>query len=772
MDAKSDSVFSKNSIDELLNTIRYYWYYFAVIISISALLSLGYIYWFTPINKISTTLLLREHDPLGEGNVLLKTLDLRTGKRQINTEIQKLKSRGLIEKTLSRLDFDVSYFRNGRIKDTEVYQTQPFYVEDQILNDRFYGIPFYLEIVDENTYKLEIETENYKYEETHLFSGQINTGDWSLKIIKNSSILNSFSIDQILEKPFYQFHFNRKSVLIKHYQENLGIASDKDIPILEVYIEDAIPERAIAFLNTLTSEYIHTDEINNNQVANNTVDFIEDQLSEILMAMENSDLVLEEFEKQKGVISLSKLEELSLNRLGQYQEQMEELQMELKSLDFLNDYINTYKDSIMLAPSVVIPDPLLLGFIQDLIEKHRERDEILIEVKENTQPIHELDQKISNIKASLVENIDNIRKTTLNKIDIYSDQIKEYEKLISRLPKKNRQLVSIQRGREINEKLLLYLMQKKAEINIVKASNRGDIVIVDAPFSLGIVRPNKPRIVLVFIAVGLIIASVLVYLKQLFTRPIFLRNELEDLTSLPIISVIGHSDIAEKTKLIVEADPESAIAESFRYIRMNCHYLCKGIKHKIILVTSAFANEGKTFCSMNLAVIFARGGNKIVLLSLDLHQPGIHQAFNLTNDIGMTTLLNNQAKLPDIIQRTNIKNLDVIVAGPVCANSHDLITNEMMKQTLTELREKYDYIILDTPPIGVLIDAQVLIKDVDITLFMIRASVSKKVSVDLLHEMQRRLGPENINLVFNDAKQRDSYYNDYKTYYAVPVDKN
>ncbi|MBL4754309.1 MAG: polysaccharide biosynthesis tyrosine autokinase [Flavobacteriales bacterium] len=699
-------------------------------------------------------------------------MDLKTSQRQTKIEIRKLKSRGLIEKVLSRLEFDISYFKNGNVKDTELYQTQPFYVEDQILSDPFYGLPFHIEILDENSYSLKIETEEYQYEKTHLFGQTINTVDWSLKIMKNGPILNTSTIDQILQEPSYHFYFNHKSALIRYYQANLSVRSNKDIPMLELSIEDAIPERGKEFLNTLTSEYIQIDEMDNNLVADNTVDFIDEQLAEIQRTMEHSDLVLEEFEKQKGVISLTKLEEYSLRRLGQYQEQMEALQLELKSLTFLYDYINTYKDSINIAPSVFTPDPLLLGFIQELIEKHRLRDKMLMDVKEHTQPIQELDQSIANIKASLVENIDNIRKTTLNKIEIYASQIAEYEKSINQLPKKNRQLVSIQRGREINEKLLLYLMQKKAEINIVKASSRGDIEIVDAPFSLGIVRPNKSKITMEFLVIGLIIAGIIVYLKQLFTRPIFVKSDLERLTSLPIVSVVGHSDMTENNNLIVDSDSQSATAESFRYIRMNCHYFCDELKHKIVLVTSAFANEGKTFCSLNLAVMFARGGDKVILLSLDLHKPEIHSAFNLTNDIGITSLLNEEAKLGDIIQSTHIENLDIIAAGPSCHNSHDLLISQNMSQMLIELKETYDYIILDTPPIGLLTDAQVLIRDVDITLFMIRAYVSRKVSVDLLHEMEQRLQPANISLVFNDAKQQDSYYNYYKKYYAMPLLKN
>jgi capsular exopolysaccharide synthesis family protein len=238
---------------------------------------------------------------------------------------------------------------------------------------------------------------------------------------------------------------------------------------------------------------------------------------------------------------------------------------------------------------------------------------------------------------------------------------------------------------------------------------------------------------------------------------------LEKLTVVPVLGTINHARNTYGSNLVVTDKPKSAIAEAFRSIRTNLQYLISVTDHKVVTVTSTISGEGKTFFSLNIAAILAISGKKILLMGLDLRKPKIHQDLGITNDQGMSTLLIGKAKAAQVIIKSKLENLDVLPAGPIPPNPSELIMSDTMKNLMEELRPQYDYIIIDTPPIGLVTDALIAMKYADINIFIVRQKYSKKVFLDTVNKLQTDKSIKNLAIVLNDLRVNKSYgyYNGY-----------
>jgi capsular exopolysaccharide synthesis family protein len=316
-------------------------------------------------------------------------------------------------------------------------------------------------------------------------------------------------------------------------------------------------------------------------------------------------------------------------------------------------------------------------------------------------------------------------------------------------------LVNINRKVEVNEKIYLFLLETRAQTVIARASIVPDKFVLSPSVSTGLLKPIKAKILAMGAGIGLALSFLVIFLKGIFYNNIQTKDDLAELTTLPVIGVIGKSKEAKESYLVVDKNPQSLTAEAFRVIRTNLAYFAPKSTSKVILITSSMASEGKTFCAINIASILAKAKRPVALIDLDLHKPKQANAFNLKNDVGVTSFLVGKATLNDIILETPVENLNVILTGPRTPNASELILDPMLEEMIKELKSRFEYIILDTPPVGLLSDALVMMKYSDLNLYVLKANYSKKDFVDIAHQIIEKNNIKSLSFILNGVNAKN-----------------
>ncbi|MBK8363066.1 MAG: polysaccharide biosynthesis tyrosine autokinase [Bacteroidetes bacterium] len=367
-----------------------------------------------------------------------------------------------------------------------------------------------------------------------------------------------------------------------------------------------------------------------------------------------------------------------------------------------------------------------------------------------------IDEQIGQTKRSLVESINNLRNLTKTGLQGINSQLSKYENDIRKIPNIERELLAIQRNFTVNENIYVYLLQKKAETGIAKATAVSDNKVLDTATVNDIpVIPNSKAVAIITLMLILIVPLLIILLQSYIRNTISNREDIEKMTKTPIIGVVGHHTTGER--LVVSTKPKSSIAEAFRSIRANLMFFGLSDQHKIVLITSSVGGEGKSFSTLNLAAVLSLQSHKVIIVGMDLRKPQLVQDLGVSNDIGVSTYLIGKSSLESVICKTNVPGLDIIPAGPVPPNPAELLAKKETINLMNELREMYDYIIIDTPPVGIVSDAMMLMNLADINIFILRENYSKKDYIKTINTYYTAGQVKNICILLNDAGNHQRY---------------
>jgi len=762
----------------IIYTLRKHKVYFLIGIMLAMAASFVYNRYTHPIYEAKTSIIIES----GKGKLnlgaesLFEGLDMFQSQKNIATEIGILKSRSIIGATINELNLNVSYFSIGRVKTVPLYKTAPFTVIINSISDQIKDASFELNILDSETFELDLELDNkkissYKYNGTHKFGDIILSEYWSITINKIDIIYDDLK-SRGKEYDKFRFIVNDHEKLIDQITEKINIKKlDKDASIIEISITDELTHRATDILNKLIEVYIENGRREKALIATNAIEFIDEQLEEISNSLINIELDLKEFKERKGIVNLSAESQLSFEKLNKIDIQRSELEVELNSLTYLYDYVINKRDSLNIAPSLIgVTDPMLIQLLQDLQTLQNKRSSLIFGSTTKNPTIRVIDNQLDKIKRKLVENILNIKKTAQLRLTSLAEQIRKFEDMIRTIPNTERELIEIQRKYSISENIYIYLLEKKAESGIARASTIADSRILDLAYANPIpIKPTRKISILILILLSIILPSVIIFIIDFFSNSVASLNELTQMTNIGVLGIIGHKKEIEN--FVVNKHPKSHISEAFRSIRTNLLYWSSTKEQKIILITSSISQEGKTFCSINLAYALALSNKKVVLLGFDLRKPALAKEFSFSNDTGITSYLVGKADLPSIIHKTENDYLDVIPSGPIPPNPSELILNNPYKEMLEELRSLYDYIVIDTPPIGVVSDAMILMKECDTNLFIVREGFTKRDLIKNINNLYRDKKLQHVNLILNDSKFSSSYYGYEYSYYDDETEK-
>jgi capsular exopolysaccharide synthesis family protein len=737
--------------------------------------------------KNSTSVLINDNqeNPLLSSDNILKGIGMIGGNKNIENEMGALRSFNLINKTLMDLGLEISYFseenaffdktRPGSFLNTskEYYKETPFYVLMDKSQVQPLYLNFYITVLPDNKFRLQADGEylmlyNYvdnsnpglapriKIDKIFQFGEAISDKFYNFKVLLKENADVDFSRDKCL-----YFVFNHPEYLTLEYLGKIGVEpSSPTSSVLNISVSGGHPEKVTDFLNSYTAAYLDQNLKKKNNYASSTVQFIDNQIADVADSLNVAQSSLQSFRTSNQVIDLSFQGQQIFSKLSQLETDKALLVSQMKYYEYLKSYFRDNKDitDLMAPSSMNVVDPLLTHLITQLVTIGAERSTIMSSDNFKNPRLPTLEVQIRNLKKTIEENVNNNLNTLSNSIKEIDYRTRKMTADISGMPKTQLQLLGIERKFKLNDAIFTFLLQKRSEAQIARAANTPDYEVLDTArkVSSRVVAPKKMFNYIIALFAGLLLPVAVILTRDFLNNRVVDKNDVEAITNKPIIGYIYHN--YKKSNTVIADYPKSSISESFRSVRTNLQIMSRGISKQVILVTSSGSGEGKSFISTNLASVFALLGKRTIIVGFDLRKPAIYQDLGLNNLIGISSYLSNRAVLEDIIQPTRIENLDFIPAGPVPPNPIELIGSNVTKNLIFKLKEIYDYIIIDTAPIGVVTDAYFLMNYADLNIYVTRQNVTIKEMLGNTLKSLESNKISNIAILMNDVYLKSRAY--------------
>ena len=757
------SIIDAKDLRYFIRIVSKNWYLVVIALLLSAVLSYLYSYKLPDIHGASTQILLKDQDVYDYQSQVYKSLGYVQSYSDIVNQKRVLTSYDLIDATLSKLDFDISYFIVGRFKTTQVYGTLPFVVQMDVLDPKLYDRPFDLQVLDSTKYEISFDRNGRLEKRVFRFNEDVRDPENQFFLKVQRMPLVSDRELQRASGTDYQFVRHERSGLVKKYKSRIDVSNQDYTTILDVTVEDEVGVRAKMFLDTLSKEYIRYSLQSEFDINRNTIDYIDKQLAEVSVILERHEDELQSYKENKDILNLTREEGLYFTELVKYDQMRREQELEIQSLDALEDYVRGNGKENLLPPAIFIADDQFLRqTVGQLYTMQMERNEALFTAKLENAVVQRLDSVIQLNKANLLTYIKNARKAIQGRVGDLQQQGHDYEGLIRKLPKSHRDILNIERRLQVNEKMYLFLLEKRASTVIARAGIIPKTKVIESARGRGVVRPDKMKIFYTFMLGGGLLSMLVVFIRVMFYDRIENADQLKELTNLPVFGEIINSEKAEENYVVVDSDPKAAITESFRTVRTNLEYVAvEGGRGKVVLVTSYRPNEGKTFCSVNLTAILSKADKKVLLLELDLHKPKVATGLGLSSAVGLSSVLIGKAHWREAVMPTQFENFHVILSGPTPPNASELVLSKYLQQLFEEASKEYDYVIVDTPPVGLITDALLMMRYVDATLFVVNTRFASKDHVNNALEVLHTNGAKNLGFILNGVRIKKSkyYYN-------------
>lgn len=684
------------------------------------------------------------------GNIFPGSSAFRS-EQNLKNEIGILKSFSLNYRVLLELpDFHVVYVGIGKrsIAETRMYKYAPFKVLYDSLHKQRTGLPVSIRILSSENYKLEIDGDP-KFSKVLAFNEKFNEVGFDFKIVPNSTY-NSYDPDASNR---YFFYFVSPVNLANQYRSKINVSPiEEEATLVTLSVSGFVPEQEVDYLNKLMEVYLLQGLELKNQTAEKTIEFIDGQIgtiSDSLRLVENS---LENFRLSNRLVDVSREGSFIQNRLENYENEKSSLLLQRKYYEYLKEYVDSRNDKgDLVSPGAMgVTNASLERLVTELATLQQQKNGLKLNISENLPAVTAFDNSIMNVKALIAENIRSSMNNIENAIRDADNRIELVEAELNRLPGTERRLINIQRKFDLNNTVYNYLLEKKAEAGIARASNVSDNRVVDAAqtFNSTRISPKSKQNYTMALAFGFLIPALLILFIDFLNNKVIDKKDIEKGTKAPILGFISHNGL--QTELPVIEKPGSTLAESFRSVRTNLKYFIKDKKNPVISVSSTISSEGKTFISINLAAIIASNGNKVLLIGLDLRKPRTHKVFGLNNDNGISNYLIGQEKFDNIILETNIENLWFTPSGPVPPNPAELIDSPAMKEFIARAQKQFDYILIDTPPVAIVTDALLVSPLTDFYLFIVRQRYTTKNTLGLIEELHHNENIKSLGIVIND----------------------
>ena len=748
-----------------------FWYYFPIFLFVATFIALALYQTTTPLNLISAKLLISEgKDATGKVDVGERALPGVSigGQSFIENQSIILTSRKQVEKTLKQLDFEISYFEKENFRKQEIYKKSPFRVIIDSSEVSIRDLEFEVEFLSKDRFRLILEDAEFS-EEYNLFD-KINNPLFSFSIVPVEE--NIVGVNYY-EKT-YGFRINSIESLVDHYQPKILL--DRVVmgsTIVEISILENNIQKGKDFLNKLAQNSVDYTLDKKNQIALNTIDFIEKQLVGVADSLGAAENVLENFRSANSVMDVSYQGQMILTQSKELKELKSSLLAKLDYYSYLNDYIEANRDmqEVIVPTTMGVEDAVLSKLIGQLSVLNAERSALMFNATTENPNVTRINAGIEDVKNNILESLSSVISATKLSLADVDNRLYSLTNQIKNLPRTEQKLLNIERSRKMNNETYTFLLTKLTEAQLAKAANRPDNEIVESAVFRKQVEPDLTRIIVLVVLMGLFLPGVIIFIKIFTNDKVLETEDIKQFSSLPIIGEIPFERQSGKINLVDlggNSNSNTIVSEAFRSVRTALGYYAKEKASKILVVTSTLEGEGKSYCAIKLATSFAQLNKKILLIEFDMRRPSVGRQTGIKSyGNGLSSYYIGDAMIDDIISTdSGFDNLDIIFGGQIPPNPAELIAGKATKTLMSELQSRYDVIIIDTPPIGVVSDAHLLAEYADVNIVVVRHNKTPKSVLRMNLRDERVRNIPHLSILMNGIPFQKREYN-YKYGYNV-----
>ena len=788
MEQQEESAFSFQAIFSMLVLN---WQYFLLSLFICVCGALIYLRYATPVYQMSVKMLIKEDNSSRtrrSANILnnMQELGFLSNSAGIENEVEILQSRVLARDAVKNLKLYTEYRSAGRLKKSLIYQSQPVNVDldPQGLNamdkDMLYGM---------KSISMSITMKDGKYQVNGktLYQGKVSkqfnkTLPKLPAAFKTEYGVLTFTHNEkaeaatMTESDEYLVTICPPMFTAMQYAARLSVEpSTKMSSIAVLSLKDPHPLRGMDFLNQLAVCYNQQANADKNEIAIRTEEFINGRLEKIDAELGSTENALQSYKERHAVTQLQVDATQSLQMSNQYETKLAEANAQIHLLDYLREYIDKPENQYKTIPSNVgMTDAASTMLIANYNKTVQDRNRLMKAASEQAPQVQTMTATLDDLQTSIRQALLQARRSADIQRQSIQNQYNKYQSRIGNTPEQERVLTQIGRQQEVKSGLYLLLLQKREENSISLAATANNGKLIDEPQFNGKVSPKSSIILLVAIIIGLGIPFVIFYILQLLRFRIEGHDDVARLTPLPIVADIpvASDSVKSAAGIVVQADKNNQIDEIFRSLRTNVQFMMKE-GEQTILFTSSISGEGKTFIAANLAMSFSLLGKKVVLCGLDIRKPALGRLFGIKDrQKGVSTLLNkNTITAEDVYQQIANsgvnENLDLLMAGPTPPNPTELLARDNLRIVLDHLKERYDYVILDTAPVGLVADTMQIARYANVCCYLCRADYTPKTNIELLNSLSESGKLPNLCVILNGvdmSKKKYGYYYGYGKY--------
>ena len=739
---------SSFDVMEWVLRILHYWYLFVISVAIAlGIATLQNRKWL-PSYYSQATVIIKESSGYGGGNssnsALLRGFGVGSGYSNVQNQMIMLGSYDLLRRVVDSIPFlDVDYISKGRFKTRNMYRNTPIIITPVEVAPTTYDVLFELTFLPDGRMRINSTNEDLPFTTTARY------GD----TIKNhlfSAVIMPTSFDKLTNSGKMYFRFRTRDGLAKEFMGHLKMQFvGEGSTILALSMVSETPERDCEFLDKLSEIFLLQNLEQKNEVAENSIAFINQQLENLQISLGSSEGAMTRFRQENKFVDVSSYAGQLMGRITSYDQKSMELRLKETYFDYLINYVQTgIETGAVIAPaSLGISEPMLTGLVKELNDLRLKRGELT----EKNVYYAKYTKDIENVKVNIHEVVKSMRASLeIEKQDLQR-RYSEVEKELANLPTKELEMVAIERNYRIDDNYYTFFLQKRAEAEIQKASNLPDNMILDKARTITSVNPKQKRKnSTTAAAIGLLIPLALIVLSELLNNKVRTPKDVEKLSQFRLIGSLRHARSQNPT--LVTTSPRSSYAEMLRSIRTRIEFIVKRKNNMVIAVTSTESGDGKTFLCSNMAALYSSSGKKTLLIDLDIRKPNLHTKLGVANGMGVTNYLIGDCELEDTMVKDTPFEFDLMRAGTIPPNPGELIHSEKLANMISTLRQQYDFIIIDTSPIGLVPDAYAILELADLGLYVIRClQTNKSFCKQALEQIAEVLDvPEKLQLVLSD----------------------
>ncbi|MDD4970191.1 MAG: polysaccharide biosynthesis tyrosine autokinase [Paludibacter sp.] len=735
----------------------HFWYLFVIGIIIS--LGLAYLEnrsWLPTVQTAGTVMIEENRAGASSSQALMQGFGVQAGYKNVTNQVIMLGSYDLVCKVVDSLPYlKVDYISKGPFITRNLYRNSPIFIQSDYISPEAFNLLFKIKMRTNGTYTITSENKNK-------FNNFQVEGRFGQPVQCNLFFITVNTVNNNLSNSDVYFKFRDRESLIDDFKSRLSFGYDVEgSSVLKISLISETPDRDIDFINKLCETFLADNLDRKNDAANKTIKFIDNQLGVVSKSLAISEGDMTNFRQSNKIVDVSSHTSDLLGKAAKFDAMQSELKLRETYLDYLTKYLKTnMADGAIIAPSSLgLNEPMLMTFVQQINELYVQRSE----VTEMNMYYAKYTKQIETAKLTVLEVIKSMRASLDIEKNDFKKRLGVVNKEIEELPKKELEMIAIERKYKMDDNYYTFFLQKRAESEILKASNTPDNNILDKARVIATTNSGqRNKTILMFLLFGILIPTIIVIIIELINNTVRSSKEVEKNSSFPLIGAIRHTKSSDP--LLVIKNPRSAFTEMFRVIRTRIEFIVQRKTAIMIMTTSTESGDGKTYFSINLAAVYSMASKKTLLVDMDIRKPSVNQRFNIVQPNGVTNYLAGQCTLDEIILHLPKVDFDILPAGSIPPNPGELIRSDKLIAMFEELRKIYDFIIVDTSPIGMVTDAYSLAHLSDVNLFVVRNGKTNKTFFKKLCSQLKMDNLPNLYTVMNDVVDDGSRYSNYKLY--------